>query len=250
MTTESIFETINSILPEISISQTGVVSFTRKSVSRLLGISHTNLMGDRQAKKLSEKLTALGFDRVRAGDNLPDTMVAAIIEYYAFDAQNISPVAVQLYRAFASVGIRQFIQDLKGWELPEPPKNKLAKMKEAYEAFGQMIAIYEYADNKPGLENMVSHALSEPSDLPELPGLLTVEDILNRKGLQYTAEQKAAIGMYAATAYRNLTGQKPQQIKKIKRDEITGKVSGYMVSGYPIDFLPIVENAIDLGFGS
>lgn len=102
MTAESIFETINSILPEISISQTGVVSFTRASVCRLLGIDPSNIVIGKMPKKLAERLSRIGSPLNEAGsfsynDNLPIEAVKVIAEYYSFDARKCSVNARKLY---------------------------------------------------------------------------------------------------------------------------------------------------------
>jgi len=52
-----------------------------------------------------------------------------------------------------------------------------------------------------------------------------------------------------AVGYRNLTGKKPAQAIKRYVDK-SGKQQTAHVAAYPLDFLPIIENAIELGFGS
>lgn len=245
-----ILNVIQGILPEVKVTKNGHIEITKNATCILAGVSR-NMLNDKLIPvKLAEMLAEIGFDRdkLKETEYLNEAAVVVVIQYFALYARNPSEQAKMLLCAFGGVGVRSFFLDIKGHIEPASPVTKLAKMKEAYEAFGQMIAIYEYAGNKPGLENMVTHALTEANS-GGLPGLLTVEDILNRKGLEYTAEQKQAIGMYAATAFRNLTGQKPQQVRKSRRDQ-NGKLCHYMVAAYPIDFLPIVENAIELGFGS
>lgn len=49
--------------------------------------------------------------------------------------------------------------------------------------------------------------------------------------------------------YRNLTGNKPAQTVKRYVDK-SGKQQTAPIACYPVDFLPVIENAIELGFGS
>lgn len=244
----SILEAIQEILPDVKIDVSGVVSFTRASVCRVLGFPDYGLTPSRQPKKLAEKLSELGFQDLRPGDYLSDTMVAVIIEYYAFDAQNINPVAVQLYRAFAAVGIRTYFQQAKGWQI-EPTKQRmgLTEMKQAREGLDRLIKIMDYAEDKPGLARTLE--FSETVDPTALSGLITLDDVLKSRGLEVDKGAKQAIGMYAATAYRNYTGSEPQYIIVKKRDK-NGKLSSNKIAAYPAECLPILENAIDFGYKS
>lgn len=241
-------EVLQGIRSEIKVDIEGKASITKKGLAELLGISRSVLGVDRMAKKLAETLTNKGFlgvDR-SLSNGIPDVAVQCIIEYYAFDAQDKSEVALTLFRAFASVGIRTWFQEMVGFEKPKP-KTKLEGYKEAQKAMEELITLMEYASNKPGLENIHNFALE--ADSTALPGLITVDDIMAQTGVVYSHRDKSVVGMFASTAYRNLTGKKPAQVIKRYVDK-SGKPQTTYVPGYPLDFAPVIKNAIELGFNS
>lgn len=241
-------EVISGIRSEITVNTDGQGSISKRGLATLIGISRSVLGVDRMPKKLVETLTAKGFlgvDR-NLSNGIPDVAVQCIIEYYALDAQVKSDVALVLFRAFAAVGVRAWFQDVAGYEKPKP-RTELERAKEAYEYMGKMIAVMEYAHNKPGQERINNYAVD--SEGKSLPGLMTLDDVLGTVNREFTKEERCAIGMYSATAYRNLTGQKPEQVIKRYTDK-TGKPQVTRVAAYPVDFLPVIQNAIELGFGS
>lgn len=241
-------EVLQGIRSEIKVDTEGKASITKKGLAELLGISRSVLGVDRMAKKLAETLTTKGFlgvDR-SLSSGIPDVAVQCIIEYYAFDAQDKSEVALTLFRAFASVGIRTWFQEMVGFEKPKPV-SKLEGYKEAQKAMTELITLMEYASDKPGLENIYSFALE--ADSKALSGLITVDDIMAKTNTQSSHRERSIIGMYSSAAYRNLTGKAPNKVKKRSVDK-SGKPQTTWVPAYPLDFAPIIENAIELAFGS
>ena len=241
-------EVLQGISSDIKVDTDGKASISKKGLAELLGISRSVLGVDRVAKKLAETLTAKGFlgDDRSLSNGIPDLAVQCIIEYYAFDAQDKSEVALTLFRAFASVGIRTWFQEMVGYEKPKPV-SKLEGYKEAQKAMTELITLMEYASNKPGLENIHNFALE--ADSTALPGLITVDDILAQMKITFTGNERAVIGMFSSTAYRNLTGKAPKKVVKHYIDK-KGKPQTTHVPGYPLDFIPVIKNAIELGFSS
>jgi len=242
-------EVLQGIRSEITVDKEGKASITKKGLAELLGISRSVLSVDRMAKKLAETLTAKGFlgvDR-KLSNGIPDVAVQCIIEYYAFDAQDKSEVALTLFRAFAAVGIRAWFQEVSGYEKPKP-QTELERAKQAHEYMGKMIAVMEYAADKPGQERINNFAIN-PENEKALPGFLTLDDVLARYDREFSNDERRAIGMFSAVGYRNLTGKKPAQTVKRYVDK-SGKQQTAPIACYPVDFLPVIENAIELGFGS
>ena len=241
-------EVLLGIRSEIKIDSEGKGNITSHGLSLLLGISHSLLNCDRQPKKLAEMLTELGFnDCDREFKNgIPDVAVACIIKYYALYAQRTTENAKILLDAFSAIGIRSWFQDLVGYEKPKP-LSKLEGYKEAQKAMEELITLMEYASNKPGLENIHNFALE--TEAIALPGLITVDDIMAQTGATYSHRDRSSIGMYVSTAYRNLTGKAPSKVKKQTVDK-SGKPQTTYVPAYPLDFVPLIKNAIELGFGS
>ena len=242
-------EVLQGIRSEISVDKEGKGSITRNGLCVLLGISRSNFSVQQISKKLVERLTELGFEDVQQmfENGIPDIAVECIISYYAMDAQRTSKKAKTLYRAFAAIGVRAWFQDVTGYEKPKP-QTELERAKQAYEYMGKMIAVMEYAADKPGQERINNFAV-DPENEKLLPGFLTLEDVLSRYSREFSKDERRAIGMYASTAYRNLTGKKPAQTVKRYIDK-SGKQQTASIACYPVDFLPVIENAIELGFGS
>lgn len=241
-------EVLQGIRSEIKVDTDGKASITKYGITKLIGVSKDNLIGDRMAKKLAEMLTELGFE---LGDRefengIPDIAVACIIKYYALYAQRTTENAKILLDAFSAVGIRTWFQEMVGYEKPKPI-SKLEGYKEAQKAMTELITLMEYASNKPGLENIHNFALE--ADSTALPGLITVDDVMAQATTEYSHRERSIIGMYVSTAYRNLTGKVPEKVKKRSIDK-SGKPQTTWVPAYPLDFAPIIENAIELGFGS
>lgn len=239
-------EVLSGIRSEIKVDTEGKGSITKYGLANLLGISKDNLIGDRMAKKLTEMLTELGFglgDR-EFENGVPDVAVACIIKYYALYAQRTTENAKILLDAFSAIGIRSWFQDLVGFEKSKP-LSKLEGYKEAQKAMQELITLMEYASNKPGLENIHNFALE--ADSTALSGLITVDDIMAQTEGNYTHREKSVIGMFASTAYRNLTGKAPAKVKKQSVDK-SGKPQTTYVPAYPLDFAPVIKNAMDLGF--
>jgi hypothetical protein len=77
-----------------------------------------------EPSKLAKKMTEGGFGGdvlvSFADSGIPDKALALILEYYAFDAgRYCTEQAVIVYRAFASIGIRSWIQQKLGWKPPQ-----------------------------------------------------------------------------------------------------------------------------------
>ena len=112
---------------EITVNQSGVVSFSIRAASRLLNVDATGLSRhfsvDINPSKLAQTLTNKGFYPVDfSNKGIPDIAMALIIEYYAFDAKKCTQEAKDLYRAFASIGIRSFFQQQLNWKSTQEDK--------------------------------------------------------------------------------------------------------------------------------
>ena len=242
------WEVFGGIHSEITVDIEGKGSITKNGLCVLLGISRSSFRVDRPTQKLVESLTLQGFnyDDFFTGKPIPDIAVACIIEYYAFDANQTSDNAKTLFRAFSAIGIRTWFQDVTGYQKPSP-QTELERAKLAYEYMGKMIAVMEYASDKPGQQHINDYAVHK--DSKALPGYITLRQVLISKGIEFDHKDKSAIGMYISTAYRNLTGKAPVIVAESWKDE-TGKYRYRKVPSYPLDFIPVIENAIELGFGS
>lgn len=129
-----ITDVIEQIREEIEVDTQGKGKATIRATARLAGVSHVALIkafdgGNLASSILAKKLIEQGFDGGNltsfSTEGIPDIAIAVILEYYAFDAGRYCTKQAQLaYKAFASIGIRSWMQRIKGWEqqteLPQP----------------------------------------------------------------------------------------------------------------------------------
>jgi hypothetical protein len=122
------------VLREIRIDREGKATFSNRSAARLLDIDEKTLRNHWESaagpnpSKLAQKLMESGFEvRVFLRDGVSDTAFAILCEYYAFDAQRCTDRARAFYRSFASIGIRTWAQQAKGWQ-PQSKQYTLGQM--------------------------------------------------------------------------------------------------------------------------
>ena len=116
---------ISQVLPEdikqeFSIDENGKASATGRATARLAGVSQEAvrkiLLKLSDNLKVSKSLKSFVGQNFK-GDNLPDILVASIIEYYAFDAGRYCTEQARLvYRSFAVIGFRVWTQQQLGWQ--------------------------------------------------------------------------------------------------------------------------------------
>jgi hypothetical protein len=122
-----------------TLNATGKCGVSESGVARLCGVSHqaiTKLLNRVVATKhLPKSLQAFAGRELRLQLNLDQKIdqaytriawieaeaVAAIIEYYAFDARRPTEAARFAYRKFARMGIERWIQGITNWRNDEEP---------------------------------------------------------------------------------------------------------------------------------
>ncbi len=116
----TLFALPKEIQKEFSIDSDGKASASQRGTARLAGVSQEAvrklLLKLRDNLEVSESLKSyVGQDF--KGNNLPDTLVASIIEYYTFEAGRYCTKQAKLvFRAFATVGFRVWTQQQLGWQ--------------------------------------------------------------------------------------------------------------------------------------
>jgi hypothetical protein len=121
---------IHQIRSEIKVNPSnGHGTCSIRGTARLGKISISTLVeslqtGDRiKPSKLCQYLIRQGFDSDRiinfGKTGIPDLAVAAILEYYAYEAgERSTKQAMLVCRAFLRVGVRSWMQDLAGYQKP------------------------------------------------------------------------------------------------------------------------------------
>ena len=114
--------TLASIKSDLKVDSNGIGYCSIRGAAKLAGVVHSTLIeafssGRKTESKLSQKLIEHGFDGGRFSEvGIPDTALAIILEYYAFDAgARVTEEAKRMYKALANVGLRVMIQNVCGW---------------------------------------------------------------------------------------------------------------------------------------
>ena len=244
---------ITEIKNEIKVNSNGQAFISKRGLARLLGISDANFNAQQMSKKLAKTLTKYGFDVAEMNNGVPDLAIPYIAYYYANEAKEKSNLAGQVLLAFSAIGARTWFQQIIGYEEPKKEITKdtasrLEELKILAKSTEELIKLYEYSSDKPGLSNIFDYArMSE--EQAKLNGLVHIDEILDRLGKEVTVDEKRIIGMFAATQYRNLTGKKPYVVQKRYIQE-NGRKQYPLISAYPADFVPVIENAIKFGLVS
>jgi hypothetical protein len=120
---------IEEIKSEFRINDLGQCTVSLRGAARIVGIKQQTLTTHFQSdslkpSKMAEKLSGLGFkgDSLAAfsKSGIPDIALSSIIEYYAFEAgRYCTEQALRIYRMFAAIGVRAWIQSELGWKPPQ-----------------------------------------------------------------------------------------------------------------------------------
>jgi len=112
---------------EMTLDAEGKGSISMRGAARLAGVNVSTLSRHLTSSTenvafvpstLAKKLTARGFQH-SVGVAFSDLALAVILEYYAFDAgKRCTEQAKQCVGVFASIGIRAWVQDIKGYVKP------------------------------------------------------------------------------------------------------------------------------------
>ncbi|MEO0935424.1 MAG: hypothetical protein AAFY21_17305 [Cyanobacteria bacterium J06641_2] len=126
MTQFHLNDILQQIEQEIEIDAQGRGKASIRATARLAGVSDMALRkafnsANLEPNELAKKLIDQGFDAANLLDwstyRIPDIAISTILEYYAFDARRYCTEQARLtYKAFATVGIRSWIQQIKNWQ--------------------------------------------------------------------------------------------------------------------------------------
>ena len=119
-------DVLQQIEQEIEIDAQGRGKASIRATSRLAGVSDMALRkafnsANLEPNELAKKLMEPGFDAANQNywskSGIPDIAISIILEYYALDARRYCTEQAKLtYKAFATTGIRSWMQHIKGWQ--------------------------------------------------------------------------------------------------------------------------------------
>lgn len=105
------------IRSEFTVNPDGSTNTSIRGAARLAGVDHSVLSrhfsgGDFSSSKLAQKLIGQGFQTGDFSKAISEIALASILEYYAWEAgARCTDQARLIYKAFASVGIRTWLQN-------------------------------------------------------------------------------------------------------------------------------------------
>ncbi|BDA71790.1 hypothetical protein CAL7716_059560 [Calothrix sp. PCC 7716] len=228
-----IADVIKQIENEIEIDAQGRGKATIRATARLAGVSHVALIkafsgGNGASSNLAKKLMEHGFSGGNlisfSTEGIPDIAIAIILEYYAHDAgRYCTKLARLVCKAFTANGIRKWMQELKGWEQQEQPKEHSqpqAKSQLPIPSLEEISTLLDLTLGKAGLEpklvagaklNAIGkrypHLLKEVEDAKSML-LVPVEDnLLAPKKLGEKLTQQTGEPWSAQRVNKLLTGQ-------------------------------------------
>jgi hypothetical protein len=122
---------IEQIKDEIEVDITGKGKATARAVSRLIDVEHSSVLralnpGALKPSKIAEILIEQGFDGGALEgwktEGIPDIAIASIAHYYGYEAGRYCTNQAKLVcKAFSAIGIRVWIQGIKGWNSEQAP---------------------------------------------------------------------------------------------------------------------------------
>jgi hypothetical protein len=136
MTQKSLDDVIKQILSEIEIDAQGKGKGSIRATARLAGVDDESVRkalvytADQKPTKLAQMLMGYGFSPADLNDwrqsKIPDLAISVIFTYYAYDAGRYCTEQARLVcQAFMTIGIRSWMQKIKGWEQETAPKQIL-----------------------------------------------------------------------------------------------------------------------------
>lgn len=207
----NMFDGNDELRAEFEIDTEGKFTASQYGLSKILDVHQAFLNTSEVGVKLAERLAAVGFDvhRKTRGQRLNEVQISVIIEYYAFDARNISERARALYRTFATIGIRAFFQQQLGYQQPaetsKQPKYTHA-FAELVEAAWKSTQYERLIADQPG-EQIVWDSAVDASKC--LPGYINCLQWVQSQGVKLTRKGKIRFGQMCAEQYRKAYQDQP-----------------------------------------
>lgn len=203
------------IASEVKCNKAGNGVFSIRAVARLAGISDSSLSQSLKTgallepSKLAQFLIGQGFESALLANvnstGIPDLLAAAVLEYYAFEADRYCTKQASLvYRAFARIGIRAYAQHITGWtpqepidyeqaiinvlreQIPEQPSDWQVRFIPAF--WTQLERLYGHKRNENGCQQVIAAHIYRyfPIEVVErLDEINPIRDNGRRKNLQH-----------------------------------------------------------------
>ncbi len=119
---------IEQIKQEITVDASGQGKASMKATARLAGVSDKAIgkaleSANLEPSKLAVMLMEQGFDAANLTEwrtnGIPDIAIAIILDYYGYEAGRYCTKQAKLIcRAFKTIGVRAWMQDIMGWTKP------------------------------------------------------------------------------------------------------------------------------------
>lgn len=175
-----------------------------------------------------------------------DDVCAEVVEYYAFDSEWATDIALYSYRKFARLGIRAWIHQVTGYaqandlnKLAETMNLLLKEVQDLRVETREYKAVRRQSDGYfPGLNDLMDElADTEVKALPsgDSDGRFTVAEWLATRGISLDKSQLHKLAAMAAFTYRTLAKKDPTIVyRHSTQASKTKKVNGYLEAEFPI----------------
>ena len=233
---DSLYQLPFDIRSEFTIDGEGRVWATAAGTARLAGVDHKSLTKPKYGvlSKLKNLINnSEGTEELPkclkpfAGFNywldrkIPDTLVFAIVSYYAYDSkQGSNSQAQSVALAMGSIGVRTWMQQELGWQGPDSDSNVQGSLNTIMNRLGDIehqVAVRRAAEaHHAGIadivEGLATTKLLAPASLPE--PFTASQYVRVVHGLELTRPQSTTLGRLACDAFTVINKCKPSRTGK------------------------------------
>ncbi|WP_193200224.1 KilA-N domain-containing protein [Nostoc sp. MG11] len=179
-----ITQILEQIREEIEVDASGKGKASIRATARLADVQDSSIRrafegAALEPSLLAQSLIQQGFDSAAlqswSQEGIPDLAVATILEYYAYDAGRYCKKQARLVcKAFIAIGIRVWMQTIKGWDKSEQPQDCSKILSPSHEAAQLALLVGEFA----GLEKSLTAQLAVNAATRVNPALKPAADEL------------------------------------------------------------------------
>ncbi|MBE9037208.1 hypothetical protein [aff. Roholtiella sp. LEGE 12411] len=182
-----ITEIIEQIKQEIEVDANGKAKASLRATARLAGVSATAILKtlesvNQEPSKLAQMLLESGFEPVNLTQwrthGIPDIAIAIILDYYAHEAGRYCTKQARLvYKAFGAIGVRAWMQQVKGW-VKTPQSQPQSQLEIILQNAQNLVAIAQQLFEQDSRQRQLEQALVTQQNLnQQLQQRLTIVEV-------------------------------------------------------------------------
>lgn len=248
---------------EFSIDSDGKAYVTASGLARLTGISRRalctrlleNIKGNKNLPECLKPFAGMNFKGEQNQEFvIPDIVASAIIEYYAFESKVRKEQAVSVYRAFASIGFRAWIQQELGYKQADDTNDKfdalMQVLKSQHEDTQKRLGDLEkevaklttYRNIYPNYDDIIDNT---PLKALSSSSYYTLSEWLDKYHPDYpkTRRFKCRFSRKVSEAYSVNVGTKPVKVERANDYKSQRGVHRQLINGYKPEHFGLLETA-------